>query len=32
VAGALEAGVVAGLEDVLGLGDALAMLLDTAVR
>ena len=32
VADGVGAGVVAGLEDVLALGDALAMLLDTAVR
>jgi hypothetical protein len=32
VADGLEAGLLAELEDVLGLGDALAMLLDAAVR
>ena len=32
VAGVLEAGVVAGPEEAPGLGDALATLLDTAVR
>jgi hypothetical protein len=32
VAGVLEAGVVAGPEEALGLGDAQATLLDTVVR
>jgi hypothetical protein len=32
VPGVLEAGVVAGPEEAPGLGDALATLLDTAVR
>jgi hypothetical protein len=32
VAGVLEAGVVAGPEEAPGLGDALAMVLDAAVR